>query len=238
VHWRFEVAVSMSVHDISGTAEAFHLCRNLPQWINRRYPADSHGRYHARELDHSFNGLPSLTVEMSSAAGSPIAIYKCNITLIRGERRSWLVFSPLVVIWEHSREERGPGFGRPVIAHSVAAIVSFCEAHVRHIPDLIIASGNLTTAKAGRPFFEVLGWEIVKPSEFAAHAGDDGLVKALTFVEGQIEAAIAPLRQTGADQPDPLSFAMLRLSRQQAPAVLETPAHEASACCAASGSTV
>jgi len=226
----------MSVQEISQTAEAFNLCRNLPQWINRYHPADSYGRYHARELDYSFNGLPSLTVDMTGADGMPIAVYKCNISLVRGERRSWLVFSPLVVIWEKSKAERGPGFGRPVIAHSVAAIVSFCETHVRHVPDLLIASGKLTVAKAGRPFFEDLGWEIAGPSDCGAHAGDDGLVKALTFVAAQIEAAIAPLRQNGAEPAEALTFAILRLSRQPHAAMAETPAREPSACCGAPAS--
>jgi hypothetical protein len=223
----------MSVQEISETAEAFNLCRSLPQWINRHHPADSHGHYHARELDTSFNGLPSLTVDMSGADGAPIAVYKCNISLIRGERRSWLVFSPLVVIWEKSKAARGPGFGRLIIAHSVAAIVSYCEAHVRHIPDLLIASGNLTVAKAGRPFFEDLGWEIVHPSDCGAHAGDDGLVKALAFITARIEAAVATLQQAIWEPAGPISFAMLRLSRQQSPAMLETAAHEPSACCGA-----
>ncbi len=199
----------MNVHELCDTDEAVRLCRDLPGWINSHRQQDEDRRYRARELDRSFNGLPTLTVEVSRAQGR-IADYKCNIAAVRDEELPWLVFSPLVVVWEKSKEERGPGLGRPIIDHGVSSIAGFCETCVRPVPNILVASGNLTTAKAGRPFFEALGWEIVSPAGFARHAGDRGLTKALRFVAAQIEAAIAQFAQGTAVPADPLSFAMLR----------------------------
>jgi hypothetical protein len=202
----------MNVHELCDADEAVRLCRDLPGWINSHRQQDGDRRYQAREIDYSFNGLPTLTVEVTRAQGR-IADYKCNIAAVADEEQPWLVFSPLVVAWEKSKEERGPGLGRPIIDHSVSSITGFCETCVRPVPNILIASGNLTTAKAGRPFFEALGWEIVSPAGFACHAGEPGLTKALGFVAAQIEAAIAQFAQGTAEPVDPLSFAMLRLTR-------------------------
>jgi len=200
----------MSAQNICNAAEAFDLCRGLPQWINRHRPEDERRRYRAKELDYSFNGMPTLTVEVTGAQGL-IAAYKSNIALIPGERRPWLVFSPLVVVWEKSKEERGPGLGRPIIDHSVSSIAGYCEAHARHISNILVASGKLTVAKAGRPFFEALGWEIASPGDCGPQAGDAGLAKAVTFIAAQIRAAIALLPQSAPEAASPISFAMLRL---------------------------
>jgi hypothetical protein len=194
----------MSARDIAGTLE---LCRELPRWIAQNLPADAHGHYHAHELDCSFNAAPTFSVDMYGACGA-IAGYKCNITLIEGKRH-WLVFSPLVVIWQLSRQERRPGIGRAIIDHSVAAIAGFCEAHLHPLPDILIASGNLTTAKAGRPFFDTLGWEIADPRDFNRYAQDE-LMNSLAFVSGQIDTALAPIRQSAPDTVDPTTFAFLR----------------------------
>ena len=145
----------MDVHKMCDADEAFRLCCDLPCWINLHRQRDERRRYQAKELDYSFNGLPTLTVGVSDAQAR-IAVYKCNIALIADKERPWLVFSPLVVVWEKSKEERGPGPGRPIIDHSVSAITGFCEAYAHDIPNVLIASGNLTIAKAGRPFFEAL----------------------------------------------------------------------------------
>ncbi len=202
----------MDVHELCDADEAVRLCRDLPGWINSHRQQDEDRRYQAKELDYSFNGLPTLTVEVTRAQGR-IADYKCNIAAVADEEQPWLVFSPLVVVWEKSKEERGSGLGRPIIDHSVSSIAGFCETCVRPVPNILIASGNLTTAKAGRLFFEALGWEIVRPAGFGRHAGERGLTKALRFVAGQIEVAIAQFTQSTAEPADPLSFAMLRLTR-------------------------
>lgn len=199
----------MNTPAISNTNDVFDLCRGLPEWINRHGRAEGSRSCRAREMDNSFNGLPTLTVDMSGAAGL-VASYKCNISLVRGEQRAWLVFSPLVVVWAMDRRERGPGFGRRIIEHSVASIAGFCRAHVSHIPDVLVASGNLTTAKGGRPFFAGLGWEIVEPQSRGAPSAEDGLDRALAHIEAQIDAALAPLRQSAPGSIEPTSFALLR----------------------------
>jgi hypothetical protein len=200
----------MDVHELCDADEAVRLCGELPGWINSHRQRDECRSYHAKELDYSFNGLPTLAVEVTSAQNR-VAAYKCNITLIRDDEQPWLLFSPLVVVWEKSKEERGCGQGRPIIDHSVSSIAGFCETCARPIPNILIASGNLTVAKAGRPFFEALGWEITNPSGFARYAGDRGLTKALKFVAAQVEAAMVQFAQNVAEPVDPLSFAMLRL---------------------------
>lgn len=221
----------MSTHDICNTAVTFNLCRDLPQWINWHRPADARGRYHARELDHSFNGLPTLTVDMTGPRG-PVAAYKCNITLVEDARRPWLVFSPLVVIWEMPRDQRGPGFGQAILDHSAAAIAGFCDECLPRLPDILIASGNLTTAKAGRPFFESVGWEIVVPGDCARYAADTGLMTALAYVARQIDTALAPLRESAPETVDPTSFAILRLPLAGIPLAAGLPA---GACVAGTG---
>ncbi len=200
----------MSTQDTCNAAEAFDFCRELPQWINRHRPEDELRRYHAKELDYSFNGNPTLSVEVTGAQGL-IATYKSNITLIPGERSPWLVFSPLVVIWEKSKEERGSDLGRPIIDHSVSSIAGYCKAHARHISNILVTSGKLTKAKAGRPFFEALGWEIASTGDCAPNAGDASFAKVLSFIMAQIGAAIALLPQNTPEAASPISFAMLRL---------------------------
>jgi hypothetical protein len=215
----------MNAHEMCDADEACRLCCDLPAWISLRRPEEGQRRYRAKELDRSFNGLPTLVVEVLGAH-SLIAAYKSNIVLVPGGERSWLVFSPLVVVWERSTEERGPGLGRPIVDHCVSSIAGFWEARARHIPNILVASGNLTVAKAGRPFFEALGWEIASPADFALHAGDAGLVNTLRFIAAQISAAISQFGQNAAETAGPLSFAMLRLTRAGIGVGLETPSQE------------
>jgi hypothetical protein len=213
----------MSVASLCDAATAFDLCRELPQWIGRHRPEDGYRRFQAQELDYSFNGLPTLTVGISGAHGR-IATYKSNIVLIPGEHDPWLIFSPLVVIWEKGKEERGPGLGRAIIDHSVSSIAGYCEAHLRHIPNILLASGKLTMAKAGRPFFETLGWEITSPRDCALPAGDSGLARVLAFIAAQIGAAIALLPPSEPEAASPISFAMLRLPQPGTPQGCDLPA--------------
>ena len=204
----------MSAQDMCNTAEAFDLCRELPQWINRHRPDDGYRRYRAQELDYSFNGLPTLTVEVSGAQGR-IAAYKSNIALIPGERNPWLVFSPLVVVWEKSKEERGPGLGRPIVDHSVSSIAAYCEAHARHIPNILLASGKLTEAKAGRPFFEALGWEIASSGDCGLLAGDACLAMCdLHRSADRRGHCPAPAEHAGGGRPHILCHAPAAAARQ------------------------
>jgi hypothetical protein len=189
----------------------FSLFRGFAQWVTIHGQTDDAWSCCATDMDNSFNGSPTLTVELSEPKGL-IATYKCNITLVHAGKRTWLLFSPLVVIWAQSREQRGPGVGRRIIEHSVSSIEGYCRAHIPHITDVLVASGNLTTIKGGRPFFQGLGWEIVDAQACGGRA-DDGLAKALTHIAAQIDAALAPLRLIAPETIEPVSFALLRLSR-------------------------
>jgi hypothetical protein len=190
--------------------EAFDLCYWLPWWINTYNSGDVSGSFFAKELDYSFNGLPTLTVTLSGNQ-LPIATYKCNIAVVRGGD-TWLIFSPLVVIWEDNVHRR-PRF---IIEHGVFSIDSYCKLYAPNISNLLIASGNLTAAKRGRPFFEALGWNIaVPPADFDGHGRNDGLTRALRFVADQIESAIAPFRHLEPGALSSISFAMLRIQRQR-----------------------
>ena len=190
--------------------EAVRLGRELTGFINRRRRGDDPMFYHARELDCSFNGLPTLSVEVTGSEGR-IAYYKCNVTLIGGEGLPLLVFSPLVVTWEKGKGERGSGLGRPIIDHSVSSIAGFCEARAAQISGALVASGNLTEAKSGRPFFEALNWEIAGPGDLNRYGG--ALAKAMAYIAAQIEAAIAPLALSPGEVAIPISFALLRLGQ-------------------------
>jgi hypothetical protein len=215
----------MTDQHVSDVDQILSLFRGFSQWINIHGPRDGLWSGRAREIDCSFNGLPTLTVELSEPIGL-IATYKCNITLLHTGRRVWLMFSPLVVIWAQNREERGPGFGRRIIDHSVSSIEGFCRAHAPHLPDILAASGNLTTVKGGKPFFQGLGWEIVDAQVCGERADDglnnDGLGRALAHIAAQIDAALAPLRLTAPEAIEPVCFALLRLSQRP---VIQQAAH-------------
>ena len=200
----------MSTQDMCNAAEAFDLCRELPQWINRHRPEDGHRRYRAQELDYSFNGMPTLTVEVTGAQGR-IAAYKSNIALIPGEQNPGLSFLRWWSSGKRARRNAAQVWGArlSIIVFPLSPVTA--EAHARHIPNILLASGKLTEAKAGRPFFEALGWEIASPGDCGLQAGDAGLAKVLTFIAAQIGAAIALLPQSTPEAASPISFAMLRL---------------------------
>lgn len=184
----------------------------LPEWINSHHSGDDDRRYAAMPLAVSGDRL-TLTVEMTGACGL-IARYKCDVSHIYELGRSWLVFSPLVVIWEQSRAERGPGIGEAMIAHFVTAVRTFQQARAPSHDGIVIASGNLTVAKGGKPFFEGIAWEIVVPDAREPRQlfeGDEAMTKPLTMITAQIEAAIAPLRAAGKVAEETISFAILRL---------------------------
>jgi hypothetical protein len=218
----------MTDKNIPDIAHVSSLFRGFAQWINIHGQAGSPWSCCAREIDHSFNGLPTLTVELSEPKGL-VATYRCNITLFRAGRRAWLLFSPLVVSWAQSREQRGSGVGRRIIEHSVSSIEGYCRAHIPHAPDVLVASGNLTTVKGGKPFFQGLDWEIVDAQTCDQHA-DDGFARVLTHIAAQIDAALAPLRLTAPETIEPISFALLRLSR---PAIIQQAAYSAGTCATA-----
>lgn len=198
----------------SETLGVLDLWRALPQWINLHHARDGERRYSAREFAPAARDALTLFVDLTGPDGL-IASYKCDIFRISEPGKAWLVFSPLVVIWEQARADRGPGIGEAIIDHFVAAVRTFQEARGLTTHDIVIASGNLTVAKGGKPFFEMIGWEIVVPSaQQPAHlfSGEQAMAKPLATIEAQIEAAIAPLRAAGQAAESAVSFAILRLA--------------------------
>lgn len=201
------LAMTMSSGDVFGVWDAF------PEWINRHRAEAGGFRYAARPVDLSFNGAPTVTVEMTGEAGL-VALYKCNIAAVHCGGVDWLVFSPLVVVWEQDRTARGPGMGRAMIDHFVEAVRAFREEARALDSAAVIASGNLTVAKGGKPFFDSIGWEIVYPElhqPATLFDGPEAMAAPLNVVAGQIESAVAPIRAAGKLDPGPVSFAILRL---------------------------
>jgi hypothetical protein len=197
----------------SEIVDILDLWRMLPQWINLHHERDGERRYTACEATYSSSDSLTLFVDLTGPTGR-IASYKCEIFRVYDAGKSWLVFSPLVVIWELSRADRGPGIGQAIIEHFVAAVRTFHEARGTRAYDIVIASGNLTVAKGGKPFFETIGWEIVVPSACEPHYlfnGEQAMAKPLDIIKAQIEAAIAPLRAAGKVAETAISFAILRL---------------------------
>jgi hypothetical protein len=202
----------MSVRESFAEPEVFVLRQGLPRWINRYRRSDGELRFHARDYDRCAHASPTLIVEMSDVAGI-VATYKCSLNLIDCDRGAWLVFSPLVIVWENGRKRTGAGLGRRMIDHCVSSIQGFCNLHVGEageIAGIALASGNLTAAKGGRAFFEGLGWEISAAG--TSGGGDEGWKKALDFIAAQIDAVIAPFRGGADSVLDPTYFAVLRVS--------------------------
>jgi hypothetical protein len=198
----------------SETLDILDLWRTLPQWINLHHARDGERRYTARDFTPPPRDALTLFVDLTGPDGL-IASYKCDIFRVSEPGKTWLVFSPLVVIWEQARADRGPGIGEAIIDHFVAAVRTFQEARGLPTYDIVVASGNLTGAKGGKPFFEMIGWEIIVPSEqHPPHLfmGEQAMAKPLAIIEAQIETAIAPLRATGKVAESAVSFAILRLS--------------------------
>lgn len=212
--------VHLVINDMRNLAQipsetgALDLWRALPQWINLHHSRDGDRSYAVKEIMQYSRDALTLTTDMTGSSGL-IASYKCDISLIFSPGKSWLVFSPLVVIWEMGRAERGPDLGRVMIEHFVSAVRAFQQAHADSSYGMVIASGNLTVAKGGKPFFESIGWEIVFPEAqepgYLFH-GEEAMAKPLAAIEAQIEAAIAPLRAAGKVEEKAISFAILRLT--------------------------
>lgn len=195
---------------VLSSSDPIELWGTFPDWINLHRSKEGELVYKAKELSLSANAFV-MNVEMFRQ-DKLIATYKYTISEVRGDVKSWFVFSPLVVVWEQGRAERGPDLGRIMIEHAVSAIQAFYKECGDACHDLLIASGNLTVAKGGKPFFEMLGWDIVYPSTHEPkhlYVGGETMVQPLTLVAEQIEAAIAPLRDTGKLEDGPISFAIL-----------------------------
>lgn len=181
----------------------------VAEWISHSYGLADGRRYTASLTEAAADDASTLTVEVDGPDG-PIATCKCSLFRIDHGPRSLVIFAPLVVIWAEGRSKGGPDLGRSIIAHLVSAIASFRDHRSAAQDEVLVASGNLTKAKGGRPFFESLGWEIVDPRVSDA-AGDEAMTEAFSTIVWHIDAAVAPLRAAGRIEDEPVTFALLRL---------------------------
>jgi len=204
----------MRDHAIDGTVSFLDLWALFPRWINRHRKGREERCYSAKAISRvSADGL-ALAVEMSGSDGL-ITTYKCNIHEVRSRRKSWIVLSLLVVLWEQGRSERGSEAGEAMIRHLTSAVQDFGRSRGMRSHGILIASGNLTAIKGGKPFFERLGWDIVFPEARQPdhlYSGGDAIAEPLTAINVEIQAAIAPLLEIGAIGPEPVSFALLRVA--------------------------
>ena len=114
----------MRDHAIDGTVSFLDLWAPFPRWINRHRRGREERCYSAKAISRfSADGL-ALAVEMSGSDGL-IATYKCNIHEVRSRRKSWIVLSLLLVLWEQGRSERGSEAGEAMIRHLTSAVQDF-----------------------------------------------------------------------------------------------------------------
>ena len=199
------------IHIPSNVSAFWH---DFPDWINQHRSTDGERIYRALEPDALADNRLNLAVEISGRDGC-IATSKFNIIEICGPREAWFVFSSLVVQWEQGGAGHRPETGKAIVQHVVLAVQNFRRTRRIWSHNILIASGNLTVAKGGKPFFERLGWQIVCPETREPDhvlCGEADLAEPLEAVAGEIEAAIAPLRLAGKIQPEPICFAILRLT--------------------------
>jgi hypothetical protein len=181
----------------------------LVRWIDRHHRQIGELEYRATLSDAGDGDIPMLAVEVRGAAGL-VATYKCGISH-PVEPKGWLVLAPLVVSWNGARPDNSSGLGRAMVEHLVSALRTFQASASLQTEGVLIGSGNLTRAKAGRPFFEGLGWEIVVPALRSPYQlyTQERIAAALTVIERQIDCAIAPLLKAGKIEAEPVRFGVL-----------------------------
>jgi hypothetical protein len=182
---------------------------DIADWINHHCRLADGRRYMASMADSVSGDTSTLVVEVDGQDGL-IATCKCTLSQIDYGAGSLVIFAPLVVIWAEGRSRGGPDLGGSIIAHLISAIASFRDLHGTALDDVLIASGNLTKAKGGRPFFERLGWEIIDPL-LSDTPRDEATAIVFDTVVQAIEMAVAPLRAAGKVGDEPVTFALLRL---------------------------
>lgn len=195
---------------IDGRSDALAAWTPFGAWINRHAGQRGRCTFAARLIAAPCGDMLMLAVDMRGPGG-PVATYKCNLTAIGEHRNAVLLLSPLVVIWHAEPGARDPEQGRAMIDHLVCAVRSFQRALGAGGGSVLIATGNLTEAKGGRPFFESLGWEIVAADVSGGRPGA-GLARPLAVVTAQINTAVAPLRKSGAIAAEPVTVAILRVA--------------------------
>lgn len=206
---RWRMLAQSPSEDVLGLDAAYA----LSHWINWRHHQHGEHRYCASRAMEQGTVLPSLVVEMHGPVGH-VATYKCEVAPVGAMRDGWLLLAPLVVIWNGARPEDSGQKGRMMIDHLVDGARKFKAASLVG-GGVLIASGNLTKAKGGRRFFESLGWDIVGPDEGPSRSllsRCPPVRAAATAVKQRIDRAVAPLRDAGKIEPEPISFALLTLS--------------------------
>jgi hypothetical protein len=183
--------------------------QGITEWIGHYHGLADGRRYMASLTGAVAGDASTLSVAVDSPDG-PIATCKCSLIRIDHGPRSLVIFAPLVVIWAEGRGRGGCDLGKSIIAHLVSAFASFRDHRSAAQDDVLVASGNLTKAKGGRPFFESLGWQIIDPRVSDA-AGDEAMAEAFSTIVRHIDAAVAPLRAAGRIEDEPVTFALLRL---------------------------
>lgn len=183
---------------------------DVAEWINGRHWLAAGRRFKAGLIETE-PGAPMLAVKVTSPTGL-VATCKCHLLRVDHGARSSMVFAPLTVTWAEGRASAGAG--AHIIGHLTTALASFGEVVDAPGERVFMASGNLTRAKGGKPFFEGLGWTVVQPGArepahlFACSRGTPDVVAAIAR---RIDAAVAPLRAAGRIEDEPLAFALLRL---------------------------
>jgi hypothetical protein len=198
-------------------APAFHeldperIWNAFPRWINARHASFEGRQFHAEQIVHG-QGL-QLAVTMSDGS-SPVATYKCGISRVRERGSAWIVFAPLVVIWEAATPGSRFNLGRAMVDHLSSAACEFQQTHQICGETILIASGNLTEEKGGAHFFRALGWDIVTPRKRGTevlHLDEPRFKTPFIIIEEQINKALIPLRAAGKISDEPISFAVRQL---------------------------
>lgn len=132
----------------------------LPDWINRSCPVLEGLRFNALPINRSLHDAPTVSVEVSGGDGL-VAIYKYNFQLeptsAVGIR---LVLSPLVIMWAEGGVRRTSGMDGIIIRHCLESIGKYKGSLTPSLSEVILTTGYLTVQRAGRVFFEKLGWVV------------------------------------------------------------------------------
>jgi hypothetical protein len=184
----------------------------LVQWINHHHRQVGEARCSATLTNGSAPDVPMLMVELRGRYGL-IATYKSSVGYIRDANGDRLLLAPLVVIWNGERPADSARLGHAIVEHLVSAVCAF-QASLPCCGRILIASGNLTRAKGGKPFFESLGWQICgSDAQSAAWERCEDMHAVSASIEKRIDCALAPLLKAGKLAIEPISFALLCLDR-------------------------
>jgi hypothetical protein len=98
-----------------------------------------------------------------------------------------------------------------MIEHLIMGITGFRTTLGSEDTNILIASGNLTKVKGGKPFFEKLGWEIAPLDRADADILAEPMTAVFAAIREQIETAVAPFRTAGTVENEPVTVAFFKL---------------------------